>query len=1428
MGSMVSDIISQALSTETRIGKVQLGWNTRVILDDVSIKDQKDKPMLEITRLGAKLSLWDILHGYINIDNAQLFGMRAQLYQEHPDSTTNFKFLIDALASKDTTKHTPLNLHIGQIQIRHTEVHWNQLWKPQATNRFNPNHLNINNLSITAQINALTDDSVNIEIKKLSFDESCGFSLNNMHLAMKAGKSGAMLRNFDLACPHSNIAIPEASLIWQSFPSKNIGKEWLENIDWKGEIKGHIDARDIDMFLYDARKHAEAINLQLSASGKGRNARINDLQLTDTKKQFILNMDGMVNNINKDPKTINSDITLHKIFVGNELLDKLYPKVAELGCIEGTGHIKYANEEVAGNIEVQTDLGNCDINGKGTLSGVIDATINTDGFQTGTFTKEQVDYITMKSVVKGRIKGQRGKPELDIRAKIGEIGYKGYHYHNIDIAAKCKGDAYEGNIFSQDPNAELAIDAALNLASHTIHVDGEVSTFCPNDINLTEKFPGSTFSGNISADLTGEDFDNMQGHIFLDKLTLANSEGTYSPGDIHITSMPKGDQRHILLISPFLETQVTGHFKTKSLIGSIHQMASNYLPTIITSQGHEINAEDKGEIAIRLYDATPLQKFLGIDLELQQPLFLQGQLDMAMHALNITANAPSIRYGNENLSNIALRMESNRERIQSTIALQRSMKGVPVDIKLTAQSEGDILKANFAWDNRQTLRRQQGEIRTLSQLSKDENGHQSIYTRILPTEFIVGDTIWNMHPGYAYYHEGKVHVDSMQVSSDNRFLKVNGKASSLSTDTLQAELHNISLAYIFKLVNFRAVDFDGAASGDVIAHSLFKKPYADAFLTVDKFSLNNGELGDMLIYGNWGKKEKSILLDADIYDAPHQGRTQVKGSVTLGHGPGEGLDLNINAKRTNIYFLNKFTSAIFDDLQGRVSGWARLFGPFKKLNVEGDLLAEEGEVGIPLTGVRYHLQNDSVTLRPNNIYFSNADIYDMYGNPDKKGHRGSVNGHLHHNNFSNMSYDININAENILGYDFKEFGDLTFCGTVYASGDVRLNGEPGRLDIDIKAHPEQGTTITYNASSPESVTESQFITYVDRKAKEREKKDSTENTATLSPTISTSDIRINFDLDIDNKSSMNLLMDAKAGDNISLNGNGKILASYYNKGDFLIYGTYNVERGIYKLSLQEVIRKDFTFQNGGTIVFGGNPMEADLNLQAIYTVPSVSLNDLSARSNLSNSTVRVNCLMNVGGKAQSPLITFDFDIPNVNEDEKQMVRSLINTEEERNMQVIYLLSIGRFYTYDYSAGTNTQNQSYSAMNSLLSSTLSGQLNQVLSSMIHNNNWNVGTNLSTGDMGWSDMDVEGLLSGRMLNNRLLFNGQFGYRDNPVTNSNFVGDFDLQYLLTPRGTVSLKAYSETNDRYFTKSALTTQGIGIGLKKDFSNWKNLFKKP
>ena len=336
------------------------------------------------------------------------------------------------------------------------------------------------------------------------------------------------------------------------------------------------------------------------------------------------------------------------------------------------------------------------------------------------------------------------------------------------------------------------------------------------------------------------------------------------------------------------------------------------------------------------------------------------------------------------------------------------------------------------------------------------------------------------------------------------------------------------------------------------------------------------------------------------------------------------------------------------------------------------------------------------------------------------------------------------------------------------------------------------------------------------------------NSSSLIPN-SSSDMFINFNINCTPEATIRLLMDSRTNDYITMQGNGMLRATYYNKGAFNLFGTYTLAHGTYGITIQNIIKKNFTFREGGTFVFGGNPYDATLNLQAIHTVNGVSLADLNVGNSFTNNTIKVNCLMNIGGIARNPQVSFDLDMPTVSSDEKQMIRSVLNSEDELNQQVVYLLGIGRFYpTGTNNSASREQSETSLAMQSLLSGTISSQISSVLNTVIKNDNWNFGANISTGDEGWNNAEYEGTVNGRLLNNRLLINGQFGYRDNVNTaNTNFIGDFDIRYLLMPNGNLALKVYNQTNDRYFTKSSLNTQGVGIIMKKDFRSIIDLFGK-
>ena len=372
---------------------------------------------------------------------------------------------------------------------------------------------------------------------------------------------------------------------------------------------------------------------------------------------------------------------------------------------------------------------------------------------------------------------------------------------------------------------------------------------------------------------------------------------------------------------------------------------------------------------------------------------------------------------------------------------------------------------------------------------------------------------------------------------------------------------------------------------------------------------------------------------------------------------------------------------------------------------------------------------------------------------------------------------------------------------------------------------DRNTNFVYIKDNVSSAANTQFIKYVD-KTPRRAVLDSINLTSDYElaqqeiqqEEESHTDIRLNLLVEATPNATMKIVMDPIAGDYISGRGSGNIRTEFYNKADDVkMFGSYRISQGVYKFSLQEVIRKDFVIKNGGTITFNGAPLDANLDIQASYTVNSASLNDLipeESSSIIQQPNVKVNCIMNLSGILVRPTIKLGIELPNERDEVQTLVRNYISTEEQMNMQILYLLGIGKFYTEDA-----RNNQNSNVMSSVLSSTLSGQLNNALSQVFETNNWNIGTNLSTGDKGWTDMEVEGILSGQLLNNRLLINGNFGYRDNPMANTNFVGDFEAEWLINRSGDIRLKAYNETNDRYYTKTNLTTQGVGIMYKKDFN---------
>jgi hypothetical protein len=234
-------------------------------------------------------------------------------------------------------------------------------------------------------------------------------------------------------------------------------------------------------------------------------------------------------------------------------------------------------------------------------------------------------------------------------------------------------------------------------------------------------------------------------------------------------------------------------------------------------------------------------------------------------------------------------------------------------------------------------------------------------------------------------------------------------------------------------------------------------------------------------------------------------------------------------------------------------------------------------------------------------------------------------------------------------------------------------------------------------------------------------------------------------------------------------------------------------------------------------------MAANLNIRAIYNLMA-SIQDLDETliMETANPSIPVNCVLKLDGRLQNPAITFDIELPNSKTELERQVRSFIDTEDMLTRQIIYLLVLNKFYTPDYSRN-EYRREDFSAV---ASSALSSQLSSILSSLT--DQVQIGANIRSRQDGIKDTEIEMLLSSQLLNNRLLFNGNFGYKDNFIQSNAFVGEFDLEYKLTRSGDIRLKAYNHANDLYrYNAKSLTRQGVGVMFRKDFSSLSNIFSR-
>ena len=1406
LASGVASVISSKLNTRVEIGRVDLGFLNRLVIDNTTIYDQGGKPMVRAARLAVRIDLLQLVEGRIRISSAQVFSTHFTLYRANAASAPNFQFALDALASKDSTKaKTPLDLSVNSFIMRHCSVKYDQLDRPHTPGRFNPAHLHITNIGTYIRLNALTDDSLNVALNTLSATEQSGVKVDAMSLSLVAGGSECRLRDLSLRLPHSHIAIADITARYRRLAD---GKVDMGSLRYSALVKSaSITPSDLSPVVPQLADYRNPLQLRLSASGTAKRVNVNRLQITSPSGELSASADGWYE---ASKPHASWSVNIHDLHSSLKILQPLsYVGLRGSASCTTSGVITTA-------AVVNTDAGSADVNMTLSANRHFSGTLAASDIALGTLLNDsRLGDVSASLSLSGSLpKGKR--PTVTAEGEVSKFAYNGYTYSNININGSYADNTVKGSLIIDDPNISLVAQgeyADLGKGKQLV-VEAQLDHFRPSVTRLTDKWGDAVFSSSITADLQASGVNDSKGVVTIGHFRMQSSSDTCTINNLQVRGGFDSHEHYLVMESDFGYAMLTGHFNYSSLVSSVTSQIGRHIP-VIAPKNKDYEGDNNFTLIAHLNSTKWMRPLLGVPLDIRRPLLLRTNVSDASKSMVVECEAPLFIYDGATFSHANVNLHSHADSLICSAEVKKHQdNGDILDLSTRCNAADNLVDMSLGWLNEGKSR---GCLNATSSFGKNSQGVTYAHVVVKPSDLTIGDKTWLVKSSDIHYTPKHIDIREFTIAHDRQHIIVNGTASASKSDSLHIDLNGIDVRYVLDLVNFHPVDFDGSASGKALIVAPFGDMSAHADLTVRDFLFERGRMGVLSANVNWNKQESQIDIDAIANDGD-DARTIIKGYVSPKR---DYIDLGIQADSTHIDFMHSFTESFISEIDGRAVGKVRLAGPLSTINLTGQLVVNGSAMISPLN-CRYTLDNDTVTLVPDEIELKNAVIRDAYGNA------GYVNGFIHHKHLTRLSYDLEVAADNLLAYDIRSFGDDTFYGTVFADGTVGIHGRSGYLRMDIDVTPRHGSTFVYNASTNDQISNQEFIKWNDVTSLIPHSSSLIPNSSSLIPN-SSSDMFINFNINCTPEATIRLLMDSRTNDYITMQGNGMLRATYYNKGAFNLFGTYTLAHGTYGITIQNIIKKNFTFREGGTFVFGGNPYDATLNLQAIHTVNGVSLADLNVGNSFTNNTIKVNCLMNIGGIARNPQVSFDLDMPTVSSDEKQMIRSVLNSEDELNQQVVYLLGIGRFYpTGTNNSASREQSETSLAMQSLLSGTISSQISSVLNTVIKNDNWNFGANISTGDEGWNNAEYEGTVNGRLLNNRLLINGQFGYRDNVNTaNTNFIGDFDIRYLLMPNGNLALKVYNQTNDRYFTKSSLNTQGVGIIMKKDFRSIIDLFGK-
>jgi hypothetical protein len=555
------------------------------------------------------------------------------------------------------------------------------------------------------------------------------------------------------------------------------------------------------------------------------------------------------------------------------------------------------------------------------------------------------------------------------------------------------------------------------------------------------------------------------------------------------------------------------------------------------------------------------------------------------------------------------------------------------------------------------------------------------------------------------------------------------------------------------------------------------------------------------------------------------------------------------ADQSEIHFetaINKFNLAIAEPLtmgrvkkiSGQLVGNVKIDGKTSNPDINGKITFKDAKFVPTMLNSEFTLEDESITVDRSGLTLDNFTFLDARKN------KAVIDGKISSSTFTAFDLSLVLRTDNFQLLNSTIDDNDLFFGKVGLNMRAVVKGTSDLPRVTMNASLTKESEFTYVVpQSEKGILEQQgIVVFVDRDAKN----DPFLSKINPQDTVSSGfkGVELTANIELSEFETFNIVIDPATGDKLSVNGNSTLTLNMDATGNMDLSGRYEVVKGFYDMSFYKLVKRKFDLEKGGTITWSGDPLNAMLDLRAIYKVETSPM-ELVANQEASDNKEALNMYrqqlpflvyLQIRGELLMPEISFLLDMP---ERERNAfsgaiyakIQDINTRESDLNKQVFSLLVLKRFMS----------DNPFESQGGDVASTARRSVSKLLTEQLNRLSQNVkGVELSVDVKSYEDYSAPGAGQGQtelqlgvsktLLNDRLVVkvSGNVDVEGDASRQSGFadyIGDLALEYKLTEDGRFRIIGFRNSNYDMIDGELIET-GAGLIYIKDYNALRELFK--